>query len=419
MRKFTSKPVRDSLTIACATLLQPSGTAQAELMEDIEIDTAVLYYSESDGRVSLIEPVIKLKSELEEDEFFSLQIVFDALTGASPNGAQSSNVAQTFTTPSGNGSYTIAAGDLPLDDTFRDTRLAVTATLEKPVDRLTKNLFTANFSKEFDWLSLGAGYTFSKDFNQRNTTFSAGAGLTLDTIDPIGGAPIALSTMAAQNKESDESRTSYDLMVGLTQVLSKKTITQLNLGISQSDGYHNDPFKIVSEFDNITGQPTGTYLFESRPDARQRTTLYWKTAHHLTEDVINFAYRFYTDDWGIDSHTLDLKYRFTLSDTDYLQPHIRYYSQTAADFYRHSLLDNETVPEFVSADYRLGEFNTMTYGIKYGRSLGKNHDISGRIEFMQQTGDSNPADAVGEQLNQDLYPDLDAIILQFSYSFIW
>jgi len=421
MRKFTSKPVRDSLTIACATLLHTSGNAQAELMEDIEIDTAVLYYSESDGRVSLIEPVIKLKSELDEDEFFSLQIVFDALTGASPNGAQASSVSQTFTTPSGNGSYTTAPNELPLDDTFRDTRLAITASLEKPIDRLTKNIYTANFSKEFDWLSLGAGYTFSKDFNQRNTTFTAGAGLTFDTIDPIGGTPVALSLMSAQDKESDESRTSYDLMAGLTQVLSKKTITQLNLGISQSDGYHNDPFKIVSEIDSTTGLPTTNYYYESRPVSRQRTTLYWKTAHHLTEDVINFSYRFYTDDWGIDSHTLDLKYRFTLSDTDYLQPHIRYYTQTAADFYRHSLLDNETsnLPEFVSADYRLGEFNTMTYGIKYGRSLGKNHDISGRIEFMQQTGDSNPADAVGEQLFQDLYPDLDAIILQFSYSFIW
>jgi len=388
-------------------------------MEDIEIDTAVLYYSESDGRVSLIEPVIKLKSELEEDEFLSLQIVLDTLTGSSPNGAQASNVAQTFTTPSGNGSYTTAAGELPLDDTFRDTRLAVTATLEKPVDRLTKNVYTANFSKEFDWLSLGAGYTYSKDFNHRNTTFTAGAGLTLDTIDPIGGTPVALSLMADQTKASDESRTSYDLMVGLTQVLSKKTITQLNLGVSQSSGYHNDPFKIVSLMDNVTGLPTTDYYYESRPDSRQRTTIYWKTAHHLTEDVINFAYRFYTDDWGINSHTLDLKYRFTLSDTDYLQPHIRYYSQSAADFYRHSLLTGETVPEFVSADSRLGEFNTMTYGLKYGRSLGKNNEISARIEFMSQTGDSSPTDAVGEQLNQDLYPDLDAIILQFSYSFIW
>lgn len=433
MKKMNSKTVRDSLTLACCTLLHSPTNANAELMEDIEVDTAVLYYSESDGRVSLIEPVIKVKSELGEDEFLSLQLVFDALTGASPNGAQETSVAQTFTSPSGKRTYTTPAGELPLDDFFRDSRVAITGTYEQPIDRLTRNIWSAAFSKEFDWLSIGGGYTFTRDFNQRNTTFSAGIGLTSDTIDPIGGTPIPLSQMTPpntpQSKGSDESRTSVDLMLGVTQVLSKKTITQLNLGISQSDGYHTDPFKILTIIDDTSGLPSPSftsateypYLYESRPDSRQRTTLYWKTAHHLTEDVINFAYRYYTDDWGIDSHTADLKYRFKLSDKDYLQPHIRYYTQTAADFYRHSLLASEVsaLPDYASADFRLGEFETMTYGIKYGRVLGKNHEISGRIEIMQQTGDSNPADAVGEQQNHDLYPDLDATILQFSYSFIW
>jgi len=427
MKKPSSKSVRDSLTLACCTLLHTATDAQAELMEDIDIDTAVLYYSESDGRVSLIEPVVKITSELGEDEFVSLQLVFDTLTGASPNGAQASNIAQTFTSPSGKREYTTPAGELPLDDFFRDSRLAVTGSYEKPIDRLTKNTWTGTFSKEFDWLSLGAGYTYAKDFNQRNTTLTLGAGLALDTINPIGGTPIPLSAMAPpsspQPKETDESRNTVDLMVGVTQVLSRKTITQFNFGVSQSDGYHSDPFKIVSLIDDNLGpsygQPNGTYLHESRPDSRQRTTLYWKIAHHLTEDVINFAYRYYTDDWGVDAHTLDLKYRFRLTARDYLQPHIRYYSQTAADFYRHSLLASEALPEYVSTDLRLGEFDTLTYGIKYGRVLGKNNEISGRVEFMQQTGESNPADAIGEQQNHDLYPDLDAIILQFSYSFIW
>lgn len=426
MKKMSSKSIRDSLTLACCTLLHTS-TEASELMEDVDIDTAVLYYSESDGRVSLIEPVVKMTSELNEDEVVSLQLVFDALTGASPNGAQESNIAQTFTSPSGKRTYTTPAGELPLDDFFRDSRLAVTGSYEKPIDRLRKNIWSANFSKEFDWLSLGGGYTYSQDFNQRNTTLSTGIGLTADTISPIGGTPTPLAAMAPpaspQLKGGDESRSSVDLMIGITQVLSRKTITQLNLGISQSSGYHTDPFKIVSLIDDnpgpAYGQPNGTYLFESRPDSRQRTTLYWKIAHHLTEDVINFAYRYYTDDWGVDAHTMDLKYRWRLSERDYLQPHIRYYSQTAADFYRHSLLASEALPEYVSADFRLGEFETMTYGIKYGHVLGKNNEISGRIEFMQQTGDSNPSDAIGEQLNHDLYPDLDAIILQFSYSFIW
>ncbi|MCK5335455.1 MAG: DUF3570 domain-containing protein [Gammaproteobacteria bacterium] len=423
MKKISSKKVRDSLTLACCSLLHTVPEANAELLDDVKVDTAVLIYSESDGRVSLVEPVIKLKSELKEDQFLNVQIVFDALTGASPNGAQASNIAQTFTSPSGNSLYTTQAGETPLDDTFRDTRVAISSSLENPIDRLRKNTYSLAFSTEFDWRSLSAGYSYSQDSKFRNTTLMAGVSVTADAMSPTGGTPIALAPMLGEgdnsSKTGDESRSTIDLIAGITKVLNRKTITQLNYSYSQSSGYHNDPYKIVSIVDDVTGIPDGNYLYESRPDSRQRHIIYWKTVHHLTEDVINVAYRYYQDDWGINSHTVDFKYRYELSDKNFLQPHIRFYSQTAADFYRHSLLASETVPEFVSADLRLGEFNAVTVGLKYSHKLGPKETISARLEIMQQTGDSSPADAIGEQLNHDLYPDLSATILQFSYSFIW
>ena len=46
-----------------------------------------------------------------------------------------------------------------------------------------------------------------------------------------------------------------------------------------------------------------------------------------------------TDDWGIDSQTLDLHLRFAMGEGRYLQPHLRYYTQSAADFYRTVLFD--------------------------------------------------------------------------------
>ena len=419
-------PLRESLTLACCTLLNIAPEAQAELLEDIKVDSAVLVYSESDGRVNVVEPIIKLKSEIKEDQYLNMQIVFDALTGASPNGAQSSNIAQTFTSPSGNKTYTTNANTQPLDDTFHDTRVAISSSLETPVDRLRKNIWSASFSREYDWQSLSAGYTYTQDTQFKDTTYMLGTSLTSDVMSPVGGAPIALATMKApgdnSSKAADESRSTVDLIAGITKILNRKTITQLNLSISQSSGYHNDPYKVVSLIDPISGQPTlqaEKYIYESRPDSRQRQIIYWKTARHLTEDVINMAYRYYQDDWGINSHTIDLKYRYELSERNFLQPHIRFYSQTAADFYRHSLKDNETLPAFVSADLRLAEFNTVTIGLKYGHKLSSNKTVSARLEIMQQTGNSQPADAIGEENNQDIHPDLSATILQFSYSFIW
>jgi len=422
----TTVPLRESLTLACCTLLNVAPEAQAELLEDIKVDSAVLVYSESDGRVNVVEPIIKLKSEIKEDQYLNVQIVLDALTGASPNGAQSSNIAQTFTSPSGNKTYTTDANTQPLDDTFHDTRVAISSTLENPLDRLRKNIWSASFSREYDWQSLSAGYTYKQDTKFKDTTYMLGTSLTSDAISPVGGAPIALATMKApgdnSSKAADESRSTVDLIAGITKILNRKTITQLNLSISQSSGYHNDPYKIVSLIDPISGLPTSNaekYIYESRPDSRQRQIIYWKIARHLTEDVINIAYRYYQDDWGINSHTIDLKYRYELSAKNFLQPHIRFYSQTAADFYRHSLKDNEALPEFVSADLRLAEFNTVTIGLKYGHKLANNKAISARLEIMQQTGNSQPADAIGAENNQDIHPDLSATILQFSYSFIW
>ena len=421
MKTPSSKKLRDSLTLACCTLLQTVPAAKAGLLKDVNVDTAVLIYSESDNRVSLIEPVIKLKTELNEDEYLSLQLVFDTLSGASPNGAQASNIAQTFTSPSGNEQYTTPAGETPLDITFRDSRVAISATLEKPLNRLTKNIYSLNLSSEHDWDSVGGSYTFSKDDSQRNSTLTAGAGITLDSIKPIGGAPFAFSTMQSgtQPKDGNQSRNTVDLMLGVTKVINRKTLTQLNLGFSQSNGYNTDPYKIISQIDSNSGQPTEVYYFESRPDSRQRQTLYWQTVHHLTADVINIAYRYYQDDWGISSHTIDLKYRYELSDTDFLQPHLRFYSQTAADFYRHSLLTSEALPDFASADFRLAEFDSTTIGLKYSHKLRQNQNLSARLELMRQSGNSHPADAIGEQTQHNLYPDLTAVILQFSYSLNW
>ena len=78
-------------------------------------------------------------------------------------------------------------------------------------------------------------------------------------------------------------------------------------------------------------------MFESRPDSRSRKTFFWQTVHHFDEDVINFSYRAYSDDWDIKSDTLDLHYRYELSGERYLEPHLRYYSQSAAKFFTHGL----------------------------------------------------------------------------------
>ena len=109
----------------------------------------------------------------------------------------------------------------------------------------------------------------------------------------------------------------------------------------------------------------------------------------------------------------------SLTPSLYLQPNLRQYHRTAADFYRYFLLDNEAVPAYVSADYRLGEMSGNTIGIKFGQTDRKGDGWSVRLEQYIQSGDNHPSEAIGQLQNQDLYPDVNATIVQFSYSLVW
>jgi len=427
------KRIRESLAIATCSLLATSyqTAAAEEYHPPWEIDSSLLIYQEKD-RVSAFEPMLGLRKEIGEDEYLNLRIVADALTGASPNGAVPSDSPQTFTSPSGTSSYTTPANEIPLDDSFQDLRAAINVEWEKGITTTLKSVLGFNFSTEQDYTSLGISSTFSKDLNQRNTTLTAGASANFDRVKPKGSAPEGLTAMPAPGsstpsggEEDDEdegkSKTVIELMMGVTQVINRYTLTQLNYSLGQSSGYLNDPYKIITVLENDGSgniRTTDPYLFENRPDKRTYQSLYAKGIHQLSnEDVITVSYRYFWDDWGINSHTIDLRYRWELGGGHYLQPHFRHYQQNAADFYRQTLTDGEEINlDYVSADYRLGEFTTKTLGLKYGFLFSSGAELNVRFESIQQRGKTLKKDAVGKLSNVDLYPDMDATIIQASIS---
>jgi len=434
------KNIKGRVSLATCSLLQVAAPVAHAAESEWDIDTAILYYGENNNRVQLAEPAIYLGHDLGDDERVDIRFVVDVLTGATPNGAHSTSVSQTFTTPSGNGSYTTAADDLPLDDTFRDTRFALAGYWTMPIDRMSKIILGGNVSAEYDYISAGVSANYTRDFNNRNTTLTAGLAFNNDVLNPVGGVPTAFAPMVSEGEKlnrtgTDETKLLSDLIIGVTQVVNRKTIFQLNYAFGMVDGYQTDPYKILTVLDPVTGLPvtassssyfdtsvTGNlpYVYEKRPDSRQRNNIYFTSAHHLTEDVIHFSYRYFWDDWGVTSNTFDLRYRYQLG-SSYLVPHLRYYQQSAADFYTHNMvlgtdIDATTgavTKDYASNDYRLSEMTTTTVGLKYGIPLSKTSEISMRGESMTQTVDNSGIPA-GEET-----PDLKAVILQLNYSLVW
>ena len=438
----TKKPqdIKTALSIATCTLLSSTATANQAPDVDWLFDGAVLHYSEED-RVQVIEPVFSFRKYAQFDEFVEYKITIDSMTGSSPNGATPSSMPQTFTGSSGNSGYTIAANETPMR-TFSDTRVALNFTSEKPLSNVLRSTSGYALSIEEDYASFGLNTSRSKDINDKNTTLTAGAGISLDLVYPSGGAPNALANVNEpvspgggggggededEHEGGDEFNPEFkgliDVLFGVTQVINRSTLMQFNYSHGFIRGYLTDPYKLVSVVDSTTGEPAitpttsnGIYLNEKRPDSRDTNSIYWKTVINISGDVLRISYRYFWDDWGIRADTIDLKYRFELWNKFYIQPHYRYYTQTAADFYRHSLLDSESIPAYVSADFRLAEFTGKTVGIKLGIDFSNATRFDVRFEKYTQTGNAHPADAVGVQNNYDLYPTLKATIIQVSFS---
>jgi hypothetical protein len=233
------------------------------------------------------------------------------------------------------------------------------------------------------------------------------------------------------NRTGTKSKDVIDLVVGVSQVINRNLLIQLNYSFSNADGYLNDPYKIVSLVDPVTGDPvprvptpgvdgpSHEYRFESRPTERTKHSLFGQAKYYMDGKVLDVSYRYMTDDWEIDSHTVDLRYRWPLNGKSYLEPHFRYYTQSHADFYRTSLDSSAPLPTHASADYRLGEFDAITFGLKYGWKTESGNEWSARIEAYSADGSVPSNLLIGNQGGREIYPDLDAIIAQFSYSFGW
>jgi hypothetical protein len=392
---------------------------------DWELDAAILYYSEPD-RVQAIEPVFQAKKWLDTDESLTFKLTLDSLTGASATGAVPTDSVQTFTTPSGNNSYLIAPNTTPLDPTFLDTRVALNVAWEKPLSRLTKMVLGGNVSKEYDYESVSASALFSRDLNLRNTTLSAGFAFAADTISPDGGIPIPFGQMATagspqpRGAESD-TKTTADLLLGVTQVINRNSLIQFNYSLSQSDGYQTDPYKFLTVVEDATGRPefvTATLprvLFENRPDSRTKNSLFTLYKHFFSGDVMDLSYRYLWDDWGLTSHTFDTRYRIRTSAHSYWEPHLRYYRQNETDFFQYYLLKSDVdagnIPNNATADYRLGDMDAITLGLKYGY---QNWSLA--FEYYLQMMDE-PTDKFGELNNQELAPDVGAVMIRFNYEF--
>ena len=410
--------LKEKLGLAVCSLL----TATQSQATDWLYDASVLTYSEKDSqqqdRVSVLEPVISITKQDAEDDFVRFEMIYDSLTGASPNGANASSNEQYF-----NG-YKVLPGYTPLDANFQDDRVAANLSWMKPYNRMSRYQAGLSFSTETDYKSVGVNYSYLEDFDDKRTTITLGGAYSFDAVDPHGGfhdaftsifavpaTPVVTVTSASGGGGGEtgslfpgKSKQTFEGIVGLTHVLNRYTLLNLNFGLSYVTGYQTDPYKIISVIDG-NGLPVD-YVWEKRPDTRLKYTLKGSFVTAIGTDALHLDYRYYGDDWGITASTYDVKYHFGMGERLYLVPHYRLSRQNRADFFHLSLDSGQPSPEFASADYRLGDMTTTTVGGMVGLRYNSKLELTLNVEQIIQTGDNHPAEAVGDQRLNDMFPDL-------------
>ena len=324
LKRPASSLHRSLMAASCALL---SATARSQATDSSEqpfqLDSALLYYKENAGRVQTVEPVVSLKKDFGDQRILGGTFTVDSLSGATPNGAIPSRKPQTFASPSSTSLvpqpgkktrlYTIAPGALPQDPNFSEFRAAGDADWAQPLGLNDAIALGGHVSSEHDFNSFAAHGNFSHDFNDKNTTVSVGVSEEYDQIHPHGGTPVPDSDYALYQHENNQSKTVTGALVGLTQVLARNWLAQLNYTFDYSKGYLTDPYRIVSVLDS-TGAVTG-YRYENRPDERTRQSLYWLNKIALGPTVLDVSYRHGKDSWGISSDTAELKLRIAIGRT--------------------------------------------------------------------------------------------------------
>ena len=434
--QLTGQPsIRKALTALTVAVLGSTGVAHAT--GDNRVESSILLYSEV-NRVQAAEGIIGFSRMLKGGKLLNARFTFDGLTGASPNGATPSKNIQTFTRPSGSSSYTVKPGDIPLDDTFKDTRFSFDGSLSQPLNRVTTWVFGAHLSTEHDYTSLGVNTGLTRDFNRKNTTLAASVAFSHDIVKPEGGAPTPLSSMnlasdddnageGEDEREGGEGLESgpgkgkdvFDAVLGITQILDRKTVVRLNYSYNRSSGYLNDPYKLLSIVQGSSGSDPGEpvgYIYEGRPDNRNKQAVFAEIRRYLGGHTIDLSYRYFWDNWGITSQTIDVHYRLPLSSGHALQPHFRWYRQAESDFYQSYLLDGSPTPASASADYRLAPFHAITVGLQYLFPIAQDVHLSLGAEYYRQSGDLSPPKSLGVLSRTDIFPNMDAIMIRAGFS---
>jgi hypothetical protein len=207
-------------------------------------------------------------------------------------------------------------------------------------------------SVERDYTSHVATVGAARETWGRRLTLTASARLLEDTVGRAG-EPGFERRLRGRSGE-----------IGADVVLGLRTVAGMTVSVQRLEGYQSSPYRRVTIRDE-TGVPR-TSLDEQVPDERTRPAASLSLRQALPLRLFAMgSYRFYADSWGVRSHTgeLDLS-RSVARDRAAWGLHVRGYSQGQADFHEARYDTYPLLPQYRSADKKLGRTRSVLAGVR-------------------------------------------------------
>jgi Protein of unknown function (DUF3570) len=329
--------------LAAALSLPGLGITTAEAgnaPEEGVIGFKILHYHDyqpSANRMTVVAPSIYVSKTVPGDVVVQGSYVYDAVSGASPR------------------SHSTISGA----SRIKDIRRAGDLKLTKYWERMAFGVSLGR-SKEDDYRSNAVGADLRIFSEDKNTTYAFGLGGAADRIRSV------------EDADKAGSKSTREMLLGITQVLTRNDIVQTNVTYSRGRGYFDDPYKSP----------------DYRPDHRNQFAWLVRWNHHFDglDASMRNTFRYYQDTYGVKGVMLGTEWEQPMSSGWTLTPSLRYYSQSAASFYYDPGLPPANAT-YLSADQRLSSFGAITPGLKIAKSLAGGWVIDFKAEYYEQRGD--------------------------------
>ena len=210
------------------------------------------------------------------------------------------------------------------------------------------------FSTEYDYVSFSGGVNVTKEFNNGNSEVSFSGQAFFDnwkTYYPV--------ELRGKVDVPTTNRNSYNAQLTFSQVLSQRIQMSLSGEIILMEGLLSTPFHRVYFSDQEL--PDIERLPESRLKIPLALRLNYKASDNL---IVRTYYRYYSDDFGIQAHTVNLELPIYLSDVWTISPFYRYHTQSGSKYFL-PYQGHLSTSSYYTSDFDLSELVSHKFGVGF------------------------------------------------------